>query len=328
MRRSGCWGDQVTTSWIAGVDVGGGGIRVRLRTGELGLKARDRGPVPRIAGAIDTKRLCGRIGELITSVVESGERPVFERIAVGLTGMPGLVRPAELAEQLRVHVETRSVVVASDSVTTHLGALGGEAGCVVSAGTGAISLGTDHRSTWNRADGWGYLLGDEGGGGWIGARGIQAALRFHDRRDGGSEPLLRKVEQHFGGVPAALAAIYNSPSPIHSAATLAPLVADAAHAGDPVAHAIWDEAGRLLAESAFAAAQGLPQTFSWGGRLFDAGELLLGPFREELLSRAPGATIQPPQGQAAEGALLLAAHGIPPGASTEPYVHEFGPRAG
>ncbi len=217
----------------------------------LASRRATAGPCPGSPERSTRKRLCGRIGELIASVVESGERPVFERIAVGLTGMPGLVRPAELAEQLRVHVDTRSVVVASDSVTTHLGALGGEAGCVVSAGTGAISLGTDHRSTWNRADGWGYLLGDEGGGGWIGARGIQAALRFHDRRDGGSEPLLRKVEQHFGGVPAALAAIYNSPSPIHSAATLAPLVADAAHAGDPVAHAIWDEAGQVARRVGF-----------------------------------------------------------------------------
>ncbi|KAA1397669.1 BadF/BadG/BcrA/BcrD ATPase family protein [Aeromicrobium ginsengisoli] len=311
------------TSWIAGVDVGGGGIRVQVRTDDVGLKARDRGPVPRIAGAIDTSRLCGRIGELINSVVESGARPAFERIAVGLTGMPGLVRPAELADQLRLHVKTSSVVVASDSVTTHLGALGGEAGCVVSAGTGAIALGTDHRSTWNRADGWGYLLGDEGGGGWIGTQGIRAALRFHDRRDGGSEALLRKVEHQFGGVSAALAAIYNSPSPIHSAATLAPLVADAAHEDDPVARAIWVEAGRLLAESAFAAARGLPQTYSWGGRLFDAGELLLGPFRDEVLKRSPDAEIRPPQGQAADGALLLAARGIPAGAIAEPYVHEF-----
>lgn len=313
----------MTAGWIAGVDVGGGGIRLRLRVGAESLKARDHGPVPRIAGAIDTNRVSGRIAELIDSVVP-GEKPEFERIAVGLTGMPGLVSPAELAEQLRALVGTRSVVVASDSVTTHLGALGGEAGCVVSAGTGAISLGTDHGSIWNRADGWGYLLGDDGGGGWIGSRGIQAALRFHDHRDGGSEPLLRKVEERFGDVPAAVAAIYNSPAPIHSAATFAPLVAEAAHEGDLVAHAIWDDAGRLLAESAFAAARGLPPTYSWGGRLFEAGDLLLRPFREELLKRAPGATIRPPRGQAADGALLLAAQGIRPGTMTEPYVHEFG----
>lgn len=95
-----------------------------------------------------------------------------------------------------------------------------------------------------------------------------------------------------------------------------------------MAHAIWDDAGRLLAESAYAAARGLPQTYSWGGRLFEAGDLLLRPFEDELLKRAPGASIRPPQGQAADGALLLAAQGIHPGATTEPYVHEFGPDHG
>lgn len=311
----------MTTTWLAGVDVGGGGIRVRLRAGDDRRKARDHGPVPRLAGAIDTKRLSSRVGGLISGAAPPGT--AFRRIAIGLTGMPGLVQPADLAEQLRTFVDTRSVVVASDSLTTHLGALGGEAGCVVSAGTGAISLGTDHRSIWNRADGWGFLLGDAGGAGWIGSHGIRAALRSYDGRINGSAQLLGKVEEYFGSPADAMAAVYGSASPVHSAAKFAPLVAEAARDGDAVALSIWNDAGRLLAESAFASAGGLPPTYSWGGGLFEAGELLLRPFRDELLRMDPGATIELPQGQAADGALLLATRGLLPGANSGPYAREF-----
>ena len=54
-------------------------------------------------------------------------------------------------------------------------------GAVVAAGTGLIAIGTDLAS-WRRADGWGHLLGDCGGGAWIGRAGLEAALRAHDGR--------------------------------------------------------------------------------------------------------------------------------------------------
>jgi hypothetical protein len=82
-----------------------------------------------------------------------------------------------------------------------------------------------------------------------------------------------------------------------------------------VAGDIWRRACAHQARSAHAAARGLPADFSWGGRLFDAGPLLLTPFREELTRRMPGARLSPPAGQAADGALLLARRGLPPDGS-------------
>lgn len=292
------------TDTFVGVDVGGGGVRVRVAVGGRSLTAEDRGPVPRRSGRVDVPAVAARIGALV-----SGLCTAADRVAVGLTGMPGLLEdPAELARALHRHVVTDSVVVASDALTTHLGALAGRPGCVVAAGTGVIVLGTDHETAWRQADGWGHLLGDEGSGAWIGAHALRAALRHHDGRPHGSAVLLGKLRRRFGDTDTTLREVYGSPA--HELAAFAPLAAEAAHEGDPVATELWRRAGTHLAESAHAAARDLPAEFSWGGRLFDAGDLLLTPFREELARRRPDAHVSEPAGNAADGALLLARRGL------------------
>lgn len=322
-----------------GVDVGGGGIRVRVAVGDRSLAASDHGPVPRAAGQVDTRAVAMRIATLVTGLSAS-------RVAVGLAGMPGLLEsPAALAAELHRRVVTGSVVVASDALTTHLGALAGRPGCVVAAGTGVIVLATDHETTWRQADGWGHLLGDEGSGAWIGRRGIRAALRHRDGRDGGSAVLLDKVMARYGDIEAALGAVYGATSAAHELAAFAPAVAQAAHDGDVVATEIWRRAGAKLAESACSALAAGPRLrahgtassagsldsspgagpeFSYGGRLFDAGALLLSPFRAELTRRVPGARLSAPVGSAVDGALLLARRGLPADRPPPPrYAAEF-----
>src|SRR5690606_26409477 len=59
-------------------------------------------------------------------------------------------------------------VLDTDAAAAQSGAFGGDAGIVLSAGTGAICLGIDEDNERYYADGWGPLLGDEGSGYWIG----------------------------------------------------------------------------------------------------------------------------------------------------------------
>ena len=55
-------------------------------------------------------------------------------------------------------------------------------GVVVIAGTGSIAYGRNERNQAARAGGWGYMLGDEGSGYWIGRAALRAVLREADRR--------------------------------------------------------------------------------------------------------------------------------------------------
>jgi N-acetylglucosamine kinase-like BadF-type ATPase len=56
-----------------------------------------------------------------------------------------------------------------DAAVALFGATGGKPGVIVIAGTGAIAFGKDAAGKRARADGWGRLMGDEGGGYDLGA---------------------------------------------------------------------------------------------------------------------------------------------------------------
>ncbi|WP_026874467.1 hypothetical protein [Jiangella gansuensis] len=113
-------------------------------------------------------------------------------------------------------------------------------------------------------------------------------------------------------------------SPAHELASFARPVAAAARAGDPIALSIWHEAGRQLGETAIAAATGLEPVFSWGGRLFDAADLVLEPFQETIRRRLPEARFVAPDGDSAAGALALAvAAAAEPIQPRPPYLHVF-----
>ncbi len=123
--------------------------------------------------------------------------PVDEVIvgAAGAFAAPDAARA--LGHALLTSLRVEHVAVTSDAVIAHAGALNGEPGVVLIVGTGVVALAIDADGALRRADGWGPWLGDEGGGAWIGAAGLRAALRAHDGR-GPSTTLLDAARARFG----------------------------------------------------------------------------------------------------------------------------------
>jgi N-acetylglucosamine kinase-like BadF-type ATPase len=133
------------------------------------------------------------------------------------------------------------------------------------------------------------------------------------------------MSEQFGTPLDLLAAVYPSSSPGHVLASFAPAVERAARAGDSIAEAIWREAGTALGRAAVAALEGLSPRVSWGGNLFRAGELLMAPFREELLRLVPSAQLRAPVGSGLGGALLLARRAAKGEVVANPlHMHVFG----
>ncbi len=178
-------------------------------------------------------------------------------VAAGLTGFDG--DAAAVARALGM-----PVIVSNDAVTAHLGALGGEPGVVIVAGTGVIALAVGADGRWARADGLGSRLGDDGGGYWIGRRGLAAALRARDGRPGGSPELLRHAVGRFG--ERIVPAVYDADDPVAVIADFARDVADAANAGDEHALSIWSDAASELAATALTAARAVAATGESAGR--------------------------------------------------------------
>jgi N-acetylmuramic acid 6-phosphate etherase len=175
--------------------------------------------------------------------------PVDE-VIVGAAGALAAPDAAHaLGDALLASLRAERVAVTSDAVIAHAGALNGEPGVVLIAGTGVVALAIGADGVLRTADGWGPWLGDEGGGAWIGAAGLGAALRAHDGR-GPSTTLLDAARARFGA-PGTW------PAQLTGAAAFASFAPDVLAAeGDAAALAIVSAAAEALAATARAAGDG------------------------------------------------------------------------
>ena len=232
-----------------------------------------------------------RAAEAAVLAVARDLGPVDEVIvgAAGALAAPDAARA--LGDALLVSLRAQRVAVTSDAVIAHAGALDGQPGVVLIAGTGVVALAIGADGALRTADGWGPWLGDEGGGAWIGAAGLRAALRAHDGR-GPSTTLLDAARARFG-------APQTWPAQLTGAAAVASFAPDVLSAqGDVAARAIVSAAAELLAATARATGDG-PVAMVGGLAGVEA-------LREQL-------DLVPAAGDALDGALRL-------GAIHEPHV--------
>ncbi|MEU8680308.1 BadF/BadG/BcrA/BcrD ATPase family protein [Streptomyces sp. NPDC048611] len=302
---------------VLGVDSGGSGLRIAVARADdaearpLALRTSHE-PVRTGPEGIDADHLLTQLLPAAAELARETGVDGFTAVCVGAAGM------ASLGEELRTRLPgalasafgVRRLALAADAVTAYAGALGQRAGAVLAAGTGVVALGTDLTTDggWRRADGWGHLLGDCGGGAWIGRAGLEAALRAYDGRPGGSTALLACAEAVFGPVTELPGALYPRPDRPAVLASFTPEVARCATADDPVAAGILRAAADHLAGAAAAVCPpGAGRVVACSGGLFDMGEPLLAPLRTALAERLPDARLTAAAGSPLDGALALAA---------------------
>ncbi|MEU6388351.1 BadF/BadG/BcrA/BcrD ATPase family protein [Streptomyces sp. NPDC046939] len=295
--------------WVLGVDSGGSGLRVALAPADAPFHAgstASREPVRTVAAGIDPAHMLEQLVPMARELLKAAGEPVLTAVTIGAAGMATLgdgLR-AELPDALKRELGVTRLALAGDAVTAYAGALGQRPGAVVAAGTGLIALGTD-LTAWRRADGWGHLLGDSGGGAWIGRAGLDAAMRAHDGRRGGSAALLELAEERFGPAGELPGRIYPRTDRPAALASFAPDVARCA-GNDPVAAGILGDAARHIAEAAAAVCPADGGEVALTGGLFKMGEPLLGPLRAQLAEQLPGATVVSAAGDPLSGALVIA----------------------
>lgn len=144
--------------------------------------------------------LSAALGDLDRSLILSG---VFGIAGAGAAGRPAAVAAARQAWH-SVGLRGSPAVVTDIAVAFAAGTSAPE-GIVVFAGTGAGAAVISDGTILQRADGYGWLVGDEGSAVWLGREAVRAALAAYDGR--GSPTLLAE------SVPRALlGAAWSSPS--------------------------------------------------------------------------------------------------------------------
>jgi N-acetylglucosamine kinase-like BadF-type ATPase len=298
------------TPAVLAVDAGQTEIRAALADGERGSRSATAPGVMRMGWHVGPDEVAEALLAALAAL-----RPLPEPLPPVGVGLSGFEAAADedlrrVGELLRARLSVERLSIASDGVTSLLGALGERDGAVVAAGTGTVCV-ARRGERLVKVDGWGTLLGDAGSGFAIGRAGLDAALREADGR-GGSAALLRAAERRYAPLPSLSERIYSADVPIRAVAAFAADVAREAAAGEPHAVAILADAGRELALTACAALGQLfgpsePAFLSYAGNVFRAGPPLLEPFTASVLSRRPGTDVVSPEGDGLAGAALLAA---------------------
>ena len=233
-----------------------------------------------------------------------------ERAVVGAAGAGRAQEQRELEAALREAGVARRVRVLADGEVALATAFGTGPGILVNAGTGSIAYARDPAGAVHRAGGYGWQLGDEGGGYWLGRRALDVAARAQDGRGEGSTLLARLLGalglQHFDDLVRWTA----TATPTQMAA-LAPHVLNAAREGEGVARQAVDDAARELVDLAAALARHFPGTepvpVALAGGLLLPQSPLTAAFRERLGTVLKRARLVPDRIDSALGALRLAA---------------------
>jgi N-acetylglucosamine kinase-like BadF-type ATPase len=247
-------------------------------------------------------------GSISRALEEAGLPKVrFEAAFLGLTGANGRTTRA-----VRQCVSTKRFRLENDKVNALACVTAGRPGVVVIAGTGTITYGENARGRTADASGWGFLLGDEGGGFWIARQGIAAACRAYDGR--GEPTALGDALCAAAGVDDMWklhGLIYSEKLSRADIAALASTVRETAQGGDQAARGILRQAGRELGLAAGVVATKLRMhrgrvTVGMVGGVFRGSPEVRRSFRREVRRRAPKAVFADPWLAPAIGSVLLA----------------------
>ncbi len=241
-------------SYFLAIDAGGTKTQCLLADETRVLARATTGTVKlmRVSEQEATARLRAMLAEVAATAGVS-----LSQVTRTCFGLAGLSSPAVRAWASRALCESVAgeLLLCGDEEIALDAAFSGGPGILVVAGTGSNAIGRSANGSLFGAGGWGPVLGDEGSGTWIGLEAIRTALRTHDGMPLGdsSTSLLREIERHWKlNSLGELVAYGNQRGDCgHAApdfASLAPVVARCADAGDSLAVEVLTRAGEQLAE--------------------------------------------------------------------------------
>ena len=310
--------------WFLGID-GGQSATVALVADETGsvVGVGHAGPCNHVSSEESRDRYRSAINGAVTEALRSAglAGAAFATACLGLSGGPedkeALTREIVLAGNL---------LITNDAEIALSGAMEGDPGVIVIAGTGSIAYGRGKDGKTARAGGWGYLFGDEGGAFDIVRQGLRAALRYEE--GWGPVTQLREVLIEATGARDAnelMHHLYSADFPRARVAALAPLIEHSARSGDEVAWSIVRDAAQSLAVIAAAVRRQLFDDseiarVSYVGGVFQS-VMILEQFKT-LVEMDQQTFVTPPRFGPATGALIAAfrASGLnlsPSGAETD-----------
>ena len=292
-----------------GIDVGGSHTTVVVgdRNAQVVARADGPGAAMRPGGAEASAAVIAEVAR--RAAATAGVSLPADAAMVGAAGAGRDPEQHDLAAALIAAQVARRVRVAGDSEISLAAAFGDGPGILLNAGTGSIAFARSPDAGLHRAGGYGWQLGDEGGGYWLGRRALAAAARATDDPNESSTLLERLLValglRHFNDLIRWTATA--TPAQV---AALAPHVLNAAGEGETVARRAVSEAAVELARLVGVLARHFPGAdpipVATAGGLLRSGSPLLRALHDVLAAEMPRARLVNGPVDAPAGAVRLA----------------------
>lgn len=228
-------------------------------------------------------------------------------------GMAGIDRESDVELYLsalrELGYEGRATAC-NDASIALMGAHGGRAGAIVICGTGSIATGLTEDGREIRAGGWGALVGDEGSGYRLGIEGISAVFRAYDG-SGAETGLTRRLLDLYekAAVPDLLDVLDGGDGlPVSAVAAAARPVLELFETDSVCREIVFRQSAALAGVvGALASRMGRADfPLALMGGLLSNVPSYADLFCKNLKLAYPNINITSPQGDAVQGALLLA----------------------
>ena len=256
---------------------------------------------------------CERVVQLLVDLTNDAgiDKSEIDAVVVGVAGIWLEEERQRFAHLLRIIARDsgfnlQDLIATSDAEIALRGAFGSEAGIMLIAGTGTITLGKNKQGELIRSGGWGIEIDDEGSGAWIGKKGLSACVKAIDGR-GVQTSLLHKLADRYPQISlkfprTIVSAFMDKVFEYHH---LTQMVLEEAENGDSVCLEIVQEAAERLHENIMAVAKnipGIPLPVSFLGGLLENNTLIA----RELLNKIKekdSFNVVDPKGTALDGAI-------------------------
>jgi len=201
----------------------------------------------------------------------------------------------QFATQMKDSLPFRDCIVTDDRATTVEGALGSVDGCIAVVGTGSF-YSSRYNGVSKNIGGWGFLVGDDGGGARLGQELLRRVIHCYDGIHQHSE-LTRKILSGFDNSPQALVE-FAMKARANDFGSFVPVIVDAARAGDiqavALVHATVEAIQTCIDKVGYIPSSKL---YLLGG---------LGPILREFMQAGYSAASIHPRGDALSGAISMA----------------------
>ncbi|WP_457323476.1 BadF/BadG/BcrA/BcrD ATPase family protein [Roseateles sp. P5_E11] len=161
------------------VGIDGGGTSTRAIVADVEGRILGRGEAGASALGQGAEQAWRPIGEAIAAAGVPGL--ALKDCALGL-GLSGTGVPAQLQAFVAANPGVARFSLVTDGLVALLGAHGGQPGALLISGTGSVAEALLPDGSRRMVGGWGWQIGDEGSGAWLGQQAMKLAQAAYDSR--------------------------------------------------------------------------------------------------------------------------------------------------